>query len=88
MYFMEKIVSFDKQGRLYLPEELKKYLQFRTFIARAQGKGIYLQPIEEDPLEALSKLSAEKLKGKSINQIKKEARAEVEENVAKKIRRH
>jgi len=85
---MERIVSFDKQGRLYLPEELKKYLQFRTFIARSQGKGIYLQPIEEDPLVALSKLSSEKLKGKSIDQLKKEARAEIEENVTKKIRRH
>ena len=85
---MEKIVNFDKQGRLYFPEELRAYLKFRTFIARAQGKGVYLQPIEEDPIEALSKLGAEKLKGKSIAQIKKEARAEIEENATKKIRRH
>lgn len=85
---MERIVSFDKQGRLYLPEELRRYLQLRTFIARAQGKGIYLQPIEEDPLDALSKLGKEKLKGKSIDQLKKEARAEIEKNATKKIRRH
>ena len=85
---MEKVLSFDKQGRIYLPEELRRYLQFKTFIARAQGKGIYLQPIEEDPLEALSKLGKEKLKDKSIAQLKKEARAEIEENVTKKIRRH
>ena len=84
---MEKIISFDKQGRLYLPEELRKYLQFKTFIAKAQGRGIYLQPIEEDPLEALSRLGMEKLKGKSVAKLKKEARAEIEENVAKKIRR-
>ena len=63
---MEKIVSFDKQGRLYLPEELRKYLQFKTFIARAHGNGLYLQPIEEDPLMALSRLGAEKLKDKSL----------------------
>ena len=85
---MEKIVSFDKQGRIYLPEELRKYLRLKTFIAKAQGKGVYLEPIEENPLEALSKLGENKLKDKSINQIKKEARAEIEENVAKKIRRH
>mgnify|MGYP001573990426 CR=1 FL=1 len=85
---MEKIVSFDKQGRIYLPEELRKYLQFKIFIARTQGEGIYLQPIEEDPLKALSLLGEDKLKGKSIEQLKKEARAEIEENVAKKIRRH
>lgn len=84
---MEKIVSFDKQGRLYLPEGLKKYLKFKTFIAKAQGGGIYLQPIEEDPLEALSRLGRG-LKGKSIETLKKEARCEIEENAAKKIRRH
>ena len=85
---MEKIVSFDKQGRIYLPEGIRKYLQFKTFIARAQGKGIYLQPIEEDPFEAISKLSMGKLKDKSIPQLKKEARAEIEKNVTKKIRRY
>ena len=85
---MDKIVSFDKNGRLYLPEEVRKYLQFKTFIIKAQGKGVYLQPIEEDPIEALSKLGNEKLKSKSIYQLKKEAREEIEEDVAKKIRRH
>ena len=85
---MEKVVSFDKQGRLYMPEELRRYLQFKTFIARAQGKGIYLQPIEEDPLEALSRLGEGKFKEKSIGQLKKEARAEIEEHATKKIRRH
>lgn len=85
---MEKIVSFDKQGRIYLPEELRAYLQFSTFIAIAQGKGIYLQPVEEDPIDALSKLGKHKLKGKSIAQLKKEARVEIEENATKKLRRH
>ena len=85
---MEKIVGFDKQGRIYLPEELRKYLQLKTFIAKIQGKGIYLQPIEEDPIEALSKLGREKLKDKSVEQLKKEARAEIEQDVTKKIRRH
>ena len=77
---MEKIVSFDKQGRIYVPEELRRYVQFKIFIAKAQGKGIYLEPIEEDPIEALSILGKEKLKGKSISQLKKETRAEIEEN--------
>jgi len=85
---MEKIVSFDKQGRLYVPEELRKYVQFKIFIAKSQGKGIYLEPIEEDPFEALAALGKDKLKGKSINQLKKEARAEIDEHVAKKLRRH
>jgi len=85
---MEKIVSFDKQGRLYLPEELREYIQFKTFVAKSFGKGIYLQPIEEDPLDALSRLGSEKLKDKSIEQLKKEARMNIEDHATKKIRRH
>jgi len=83
---MEKIISFDKQGRLYLPEELRRYLQFKTFIARTHGNGIFLQPVEENPLDALSRLGKSNLK-KSINQLKKEAREEIEKD-AKKIRRY
>jgi len=85
---MEKILTFDKHGRLYLPEEIRKYLQFKTFIARFQGEGLYLHPIEEDPIESLSKLGKDKLKRKSIIQLKKEARAEIEENATKNIRRY
>ncbi len=85
---MEKIISFDKQGRLYLPEEMRRVLQFKTLIARAQEKGIFLEPIEEDPLEALSRLGEDRLKGKTISQLKKEARKEIEENAIKKICRH
>ena len=85
---MERIISFDKQGRIYLPEELRSYLQLKTFLVKVQGKGVYLQPIEEDPLEALSRLGKEKLKGKSLKQLKKEARKEIGENVTKKIRRY
>ncbi|MBS3073860.1 hypothetical protein J4447_00210 [Candidatus Pacearchaeota archaeon] len=85
---MEKIISFDRQGRIYLPEELRRYLVFKTFIAKIKDRGLYLEPIEEDPLEELSKLGRGKLKVKSIAQIKKEAREEVKEYAQKKIRRY
>jgi len=85
---MEKILNFDKQGRLYIPEEMRKHLVFSTFVANIQGNELILTPIEEDPIEALSKLSRGKLDGKSIRQLKKEARKEIEENAAKKLRRH
>ncbi|MEK6908437.1 MAG: hypothetical protein AABX23_00090 [Nanoarchaeota archaeon] len=85
---MEKIVSFDKQGRLYLPEELRKKLHFKMFLAKLQGKGVFLEPLESDPIEALAILGREKLKHKSIEQLKKEARGEIEENALKKVRRH
>lgn len=84
---MEKVLYFDKQGRLYIPEEMRKILQFKTLIARTLEKGIFLEPIEDDPIDALSKLGKEKLRGKSIEQLKKEARKEIEKNAIKKIHR-
>lgn len=83
---MEKIVYFDKQGRLYIPEEVRKVLQFKTLVLRSFDKGIIIESIEDDPIEALGKLGREKLKGKSIKKLKEEARKEVEEHAIKKIR--
>jgi len=37
--------------------------------------------IEEDPIEALSKLGKDKLKHKSISQLKKEAREEIKNTI-------
>lgn len=87
MLFMEKILSFDKQGRLYIPEELRKILQTKTLVVSSINDGICLKSIEDDPLEALSRLGKERLKGKSIDKLKKEARKEIEENAIKKLRR-
>ncbi len=83
---MEKIVSFDKQGRLYLPENMRKKILFQTLVAKTIEQGILLQPIEDDPLEALSRLGSVKLKKKTIQQLKKEAREEIEKDATKKIR--
>ena len=85
---MEKIVCFDKQGRIYLPEELRAYLKFKSLVAKAMDKGIFLEPIEEDPLEALAKLGKDKLKKKTIKQLKAGARKDIEDEAVKKIRRH
>ena len=83
---MEKIVSFDKQGRVYIPEEIRRILQSKTMILRASDKGIAIEPIEDDPIEALGKLGRDKLKRKTIKELKKEARKEIEKNACKKIR--
>ena len=82
---MEKIITFDAQGRLYLPEDIRRYLQFKTLIARIMEKGIFLEPVEDSPLDALSRLGKGKIKGKTIKQLKKEARKEME-NATKKLR--
>lgn len=84
---MEKIVSLDKQGRLYIPEEIRKALQFNTLVLKVYDKSIVIEPIDDDPIEALGKLGKEKLKGKSIETLKKEAREDIEKHALKKVRR-
>ncbi len=84
---MEKIVYFDKQGRLYIPEDMRRLLKFKTLVLKIAGKGLFIEPIEDDPIDALGKLGREKLKGKSIKRLKEEARKEIEKHALKKVRR-
>ena len=84
---MEKIVSFDKQGRVYIPEYMRRILQFKTLVLKVYGKTIVIESIDDDPIEALGKLGKEKLKGKSVEILKKEAREEIEKYAFKKVRR-
>ncbi|MBU3924212.1 MAG: hypothetical protein KJ592_04805 [Nanoarchaeota archaeon] len=74
---MGKLVSFDKTGRLYLPEEIRKQIEFRTFAMKILENGIFLEFVEEEPIEALARLGRDKLKGKSIKQLKEEARGDI-----------
>ena len=84
---MEKLITFDKQGRIYIPEEIRRLFKFRTMVIKSLEKGILLEPIEDDPIQALAILGKGKLK-KPIKQLKEEARKELEKNATKKIRRH
>ena len=84
---MERIVSFDKQGRLYIPEEIRKLLQSKTLVLKLHDKLITIESLDDDPIESLSRLGKEKLKGKSVKTLKKEAREEIEQHALKKIRR-
>lgn len=45
---------------------------------------LFIEPIDDDPIETLSRLGKEKLKGKSIETLKKEARGEIEKASIKK----
>ena len=84
---MEKIVHLDDQGRLYIPEEIRKILQFKTVVLKIFGKGLIIEPIDENPIEALGRLGKDKLKGKFIKKLKEEAAKEIEKNAIQKIRR-
>jgi len=54
---------------------------------KVYGKTIVIESIDDDPIEALGKLGKEKLKGKSVEILKKEAREEIEKYAFKKVRR-
>jgi bifunctional DNA-binding transcriptional regulator/antitoxin component of YhaV-PrlF toxin-antitoxin module len=84
---MEKIIKFDNQGRLYIPEEMRKILRFKSLVAKLTEGKIVLEPIEENPIEALGKIGKDKLKEKSIKQLKKQARKDIENEAGKKVRR-
>ena len=83
---MGKVVSFDKQGRIYIPEEIRKRLS-RTLVLRTYERGIVIESIDDDPIKALANLGREKLKKKTIKELKEEARKDIENNAYKKIRR-
>lgn len=84
---MEKIVYLDKHGRLYLPEKVRRLFQANTLSMKVYNKSIIIEPADDDPIEALGKIGKGKLKGKSIQTLKKEAREEIEKNAIKKVRR-
>ncbi len=84
---MEKIVSFDKQGRLYIPEDIRKSLDSKTLVLRAYNNALIIEAIDENPIAALGKLGKEKLKGKSIKLLRKKAMEEIKKNAINKIRR-
>lgn len=83
---MERLITFDKQGRIYIPEEIRSYLRFKTMAVKILNKGIFLEPIKDDPIQALGELGKGKLK-KPIKELKKEARQKIEKDAIKKLRR-
>ncbi|MFW5907167.1 MAG: AbrB/MazE/SpoVT family DNA-binding domain-containing protein [Candidatus Natronoplasma sp.] len=71
---MSRIVQTDKKGRLYLSKKIReKYGQ--KFLQIELEDEISLIPISDDPVEDLRKVT-DKLKGKSMEEMKKEIREE------------
>lgn len=85
---MVEIVSFDKQGRLYVPKKLRERLQSGTVAISEQEKGLLVIPLDDDPFTALSKLGKKQLTGKSIDKLRKDTLDTTYEHATKKIRRH
>ncbi len=76
---MSRVVETDKKGRLYLPKETReKYGQ--KFLEIELEDEIKLIPIPDDPVEDLRKIT-DKLKGKSIEEMKKGIKEEALESM-------
>ena len=76
---MARVVETDKKGRLYLPKETReKYGQ--KFLEIELEDEIKLIPIPDDPVEDLRKVT-DKLKGKSIEEMKKGIKEEALESM-------
>jgi len=76
---MSRIVETDKKGRLYLPKDTREKYGER-FLEVEMEDEIKLLPIPDDPVEDLRKVT-DKLKGKSIEEMKKGIREEIIKNV-------
>ncbi len=76
---MSRVVETDKKGRLYLPKDTReKYGQ--KFLEIELEDEIKLIPIPDDPVEDLRKVT-DKLKGKSIEEMKKGIKEEALESM-------
>ncbi len=76
---MSKVVETDKKGRLYLPKDTReKYGQ--RFLEIELEDEIKLIPIPEDPVKDLREVTDD-LKGKSIEEMKKEIKEEALESL-------
>ncbi|MDD9952731.1 MAG: AbrB family transcriptional regulator [Candidatus Woesearchaeota archaeon] len=82
---MSDRMRMDSRRRVTLPKDLVKDLK-QEFVAIRTPKGIMLQPLPLDPIAALEK-EGEKLKGKSIKRLKKEALETAMEEAENDLRR-
>lgn len=76
---MSKVVETDKKGRLYLSKDTREKYG-RRFLEIELEDEIKLIPIPEDPVKDLREVT-DKLKGKSIEEMKKGIREEALESM-------
>jgi len=64
----------DDRGRLYLPKELRERHGERFRVVDLPSR-IVLVPVDDDPLEAVREAVGDAFEGKSVAELKEEARA-------------
>jgi bifunctional DNA-binding transcriptional regulator/antitoxin component of YhaV-PrlF toxin-antitoxin module len=74
----------DDRGRLYLPKELRERHGERFRVVDLPSR-IVLVPVDDDPLEAVREAVGDSFEGRSIAELKREARAEARKEVETEI---
>ena len=84
------VTETDDRGRVYLSKELRDRHGDRFRVVDRPGR-IVLIPVDEDPLAAISDAVGDAFEGKSVAELKREAReaaaAEVEAEIEDRERR-
>jgi hypothetical protein len=79
-------VETDDRGRLYLEKALRERYGEQFHIVTYRDR-IELVPVDEDPLEGLREAVGDAFEGKSVSELKEEARAEALEQATDRVRR-
>jgi hypothetical protein len=79
-------VETDDRGRIYLEKALRERYGEQFHIVTYRDR-IELVPVDEDPLEGLREAVGDALEGKSVSELKDEARAEALEQATDRVRR-
>ncbi len=80
------IAKCDSKGRLYLREAVRKRLGNRFVVVESKDS-LTLRSVARDPVKELEKMG-EKLRGKSLNEIKRMIREEALKEVMNDLRGH
>lgn len=76
----------DERGRLYLSKDLRARYGERFHVVEYQDR-IELVPVDEDPLEGLREAVGDAFEGKSVDELRQEARDQAVDNAENDVRR-
>jgi hypothetical protein len=76
----------DERGRLYLSKDLRARYGERFHIVEYQDR-IELVPVDEDPLEGLREAVGDAFEGKSVDELRQEARDQAVDDAENDVRR-
>jgi bifunctional DNA-binding transcriptional regulator/antitoxin component of YhaV-PrlF toxin-antitoxin module len=76
----------DSSGRLYLPKEIRDRLGERYHVVEYEDR-IELVPVDDDPIQGLREAVGDAFQGKSVEELREEAREQVIDDAEDDVRR-